>query len=468
MLRCHFIICTMLTTTICSAALPLQAYLTAKDTDDRLVRCADIPSSGRSPEADAVVFIDPSKPFQEIEGFGAAFTEAAAVTWRKLGAENQKRIIGAYFDPETGHGYSLCRTHINSCDFSLGNYAYTDVDGDVDLKHFSLARDEQALLPMIQAALAASKSPFKLFASPWSPPAWMKTTGQMNRGGQLKPEYRQVWANYFVRFIEEYAKRGVAIWGLTVQNEPAATQTWDSCIYSAEEEKDFVRDHLGPTLEKSGHNDVKIMIWDHNRDLMVQRASVALSDPAAAKYIWGTAFHWYVEDCFHNVQLLHDAYPEKKLLFSEGCQEGGPHTGEWELGERYARSIIGDLNRWAVGWVDWNMLLDETGGPNHVGNLCSAPILADTKNDRLLIQNSYYYIGHFARFIRPGAHRILCSTSRDRLEATACRNPDGTIAIVAMNRTEKPQTFEIQTLRDGWPCQLPPRSIATYVLKSAD
>jgi glucosylceramidase len=445
---------------------PLEVHLTAMDSGKLLAPYAKIPAGDRSPSPEAVVFIDPSRTFQEIEGFGGAFTEAAAVTWAKMGEENRKRIIEAYFCPGSGHGYSLCRTHINSCDFSLGNYACAEVDGDVELKHFSLARDEQALLPMIKAALAVSKTPFKLFASPWSPPAWMKTTGMMNKGGQLRPEYREAWANYFVRYIEEYAARGVAIWGVTVQNEPAATQTWDSCLYTAGEEKDFVRDHLGPAFEKSGHGNIKIMIWDHNRDFMVQRAAAAFSDPAAAKFIWGTAFHWYVEDCFHNVQLLHDAWPDKKLLFSEGCQEGGPHTGEWELGERYARSIINDLNRWAVGWVDWNILLDETGGPNHVGNLCSAPILADTKNDRLIFQSSYYYIGHFARFIRPGARRILCSTSRDRLEATACGNPDGSVAIVVMNRTEKPQDFEIQTLRDGWPGSLPPRSIATYILQS--
>ncbi len=455
----------MLASTLPATAAPLQVFLTSRDSASRLEQLAPIAPDQRSESTKPTVFIDPAKQFQTIEGFGGAFTEAAATTWKKLSPALQKKVIEAYFDAARGNAYSLCRTHIQSCDFALGNYAYTEVEGDTELKHFSVERDEQALLPMIHAALEASAEPFKLFASPWSPPAWMKTTGRMNEGGKLKPEYRDAWARYFVRYIEEYKKRGVEIWGVTVQNEPAATQKWDSCIYTAEEEKDFVRDHLGPVFHKTGHKDVKIMIWDHNRDFIVERAAAAYSDPEAAKYIWGTAFHWYVEDCFHNIQLHHDAWPDKKLLFSEGCQENGPHTGEWQLGERYARSIIADLNRWTVGWVDWNILLDETGGPNHVNNLCSAPIIADTKNDQILLQSSYYYIGHFSRFIRPGAERILCATSRDRLEATACRNPDGSVAIVVMNRTEEAQDFNIQTLSESWPATLPARSIATFVWK---
>lgn len=441
----------------------MKFFLTARDAEDRLRAQDPIPAGELTQSTKATVYIDPEKRFQEIEGFGGAFTEAAASTWMKLGAENRERLLRAYFSPEDGHAYSLCRTHIQSCDFALGNYAYTDTDDDTELAEFSIARDEEALLPMIQAARRVSDEPFKIFASPWSPPGWMKTTGIMNRGGSLKPEYRDAWARMFVRYIEEYRRRGVEIWGVTVQNEPAAVQSWDSCIYTAGEEKDFVRDHLGPALEEAGLGGVKIMIWDHNRDFIVERAAAAYSDPEAARYIWGTAFHWYVEDCFHNIQLHHDAWPDKKLLFSEGCQELGPHTGEWGLGERYARSIIADLNRWTVGWVDWNMLLDERGGPNHVGNFCSAPVIADTQSDQLLFQSSYFYLGHFSRFIRPGASRILCASSRDRIEATACRNPDGSVAVVVMNRTEERQDFNIQTLSASWPVSLPPRSIATCV-----
>ena len=448
----------------CAAVADVGCFLTSKDTADRLSKKPSPVFQTRAETESPTVFIDAGKRFQTIEGFGGAFTEAAALTLRKMSPANQQLILNAYFNAAQGHGYTLCRTHINSCDFATCNYAYSETPGDTQLAQFSLARDEKALLPMIQDALKASKTPFKLFASPWSPPAWMKTNGEMNHGGQLKPQYRQVWADYFVRYIQEYKKRGVEIWGVTVQNEPAATQKWDSCRYSAAEEKDFVRDYLGPTLQKAGLGDVKIMIWDHNRDLLVERASVAYSDREASKYIWGTAYHWYCDDKFDNLSLHHDAYPDKHLLFSEGCQENGPHLGEWKVGERYARSMINDFNRWCVAWTDWNLLLDEQGGPNHVQNLCSAPIIADTRNNKVLFQSSYYYIGHFARFVHPGAKRIVCATSREALEATAFVNPDGNAVAVVLNRTDEPSNFVLRTPTHDAPCALPPHSIATYLV----
>ena len=268
----------------------------------------------------------------------------------------------------------------------------------------------------------------------------MKTNGKMNEGGKLKPECRDVWARYYGRYIREYEKEGVTIWGLTDQNEPGCHATVGlPAVYTGEEERDFVRDHLGPALQADGLGHVKIVVWDHNRDrLYERRAQVVLDDPKAAKYVWGVGFHWYVTDTFDNVQRVHDAWPDKKLLFTEGCQEFGPHLGSWLAAKRYGRSVIQDLNHWTVGWVDWNMVLDETGGPNHVGNLCSAPILADTRTGEIHYQSSYYYLGHFARFIRPGARRILSAVTLDELEVLACANPDGSLAVVVMNRSETP------------------------------
>ena len=413
------------------------------------------------------VMVDLDRRYQRIEGFGGAFTESAAVTLSKMSPENRARVLRAYFDPETGHGYTLCRTHINSCDFSLGNYAYSEVAGDNELKHFSIDRDRQALIPMIKEAIRLSGG-LKLFASPWSPPAWMKTTGAMNRGGKLKPECRDVWARNYCRYIREYEQEGIPIWGLTVQNEPEATQSWDSCIYTGEEERDFVRDHLGPALEREGLGHVRLMIWDHNRDRMFERAKAVLDDPEAARYVWGTAFHWYTGDFFENCQRVHEAWPDKHLLFSEGCQEGGPHIGSWAPGERYARSVIQDLNHWTVGWVDWNLTLDETGGPNHVGNLCSAPILCDTRTDEVLFQSSYYYLGHFSRFIRPGAERVLCASTRDNLEATACQNEDGEVAVVVLNRSDKEIPFALKCGGEAAMVASKPHSIMTLRFDAQD
>jgi len=417
---------------------------------------------GPKSEAQASVTIDLSRTFQEIEGFGGAFTESSAYVLSTMPKAKQEEMLRAYFDPKKGHGYTLCRTHINSCDFSLENWACADSAGDLALKKFSLARDSKYMIPMIKRAQAMMGGTIKLFASPWSPPAWMKTNGEMNHGGKLKASCRQAWADYYVRWIQAYRQEGIEIWGLTVQNEPAATQVWDSCIYTGEDERDFVRDHLGPALERAGLSTVRLMVWDHNRDIMFDRAKAVYDDPAAARYVWGTAFHWYGPDCFDNVQRVHDAWPDKKLLFSEGCQEQGPHFGEWAVGERYAKSIINDLNRWTVAWTDWNLILDMEGGPNHVGNLCSAPIHADAKTGKVIYNTSYYYLGHFARFIRPGAKRVLCASTRDWLETTAFLNADGTVAVVAMNRTDQDQPLALRCSGRAADTLLPAHSIATY------
>jgi len=441
----------------------VKQFCTTRDTAYRLSELAPIAFEAATHFSDPSVFIDTTVQFQEIQGFGGAFTEAAAVTLDKMPPDLRQEIMAAYFSPDTGNAYSLCRTHINSCDFSLGNYAYTEVDGDVELKHFSIEHDRQALIPMIREAIDLSGGKLKLFASPWSPPAWMKTNGMMNNGGKLKPEYRQAWADYYVRYIQEYGQEGVAIWGLTVQNEPEATQTWDSCIYTGEEERDFVRDHLGPTLHDAGLGNVKVIVWDHNRDRLFERAKVVFDDPKAAHYVWGVGFHWYCGDHFDNVQMTHDAYPDKHLIFTEGCQEGGPHLGSWDTGERYAHSMINDLNRWTEAWVDWNMVLDETGGPNHVGNFCSAPIIADTQAGEIRYQSSYYYIGHFSRFIRPGARRVACAKTLDSLEASAFLNSDGGVAVVVLNCTEQAIDFDLKSEGLQAKTSIPARGIKTFI-----
>ena len=439
----------------------MRCILTALGHGPALAEQAPPPPATAEHDALPRVWVDTARPFQTIEGFGGAFTEAAAVTWLKLGATQRDAVLRACFDPVQGHGYTLCRVHMNSCDFALGNYAHVETPGDFALDSFNIDRDRQALLPFIQAALRAAGQPIKLLVSPWSPPAWMKTTSAMNHGGRLRPECRAAWAQCFVRFIQAYQAEGVPVWGVSVQNEPMASQRWDSCLYSAEEERDFVRDHLGPALATAGLGAIKIVVWDHNRDEMVERASVVFADREAARYIWGTGFHWYGEDHFDHVQLVHDAWPDKQLLFTEGCQEGGPHIGEWALGERYARSMINDLNRWTVGWIDWNLLLDEQGGPNHVGNYCSAPLLADTAADLLLPQSSYAYIGHFARFVRPGARRVLCAANKQVLEATAFVNADGSVATVVMNRSEPAVRFVLCINGERAVVDLPARAITT-------
>ncbi len=444
----------------------IRVILTARDTGDHLARQEDLRFvPDESGQENALINVYPDVAYQEIEGFGGAFTEAAAYTLSRISPDLRQAVIDAYFDPTTGLGYSLCRTHINSCDFSLGNYDYTSRAGDVGLETFSIAHDRELLIPLIRSALLAKGSAIKILASPWSPPAWMKTNNQMNQGGKLRPEFRSAWANYFSRYISAYAQEGIPIWAVSVQNEPKAVQTWDSCIFTAEDERDFVRDHLGPALERDGHGRVKILVWDHNKERVYERAKVTLADPAAARYIWGVAVHWYSGDHFEGLALTHDRFPDKKLLFTEGCVEKGVHLGEWSAGERYAHDIIGDLNHWAVGWIDWNMVLDEQGGPNHVGNYCDAPIIADTQANTLTYESSYYYMGHLSRYIQLGARRIGWSRFTDRLEVTAARNPDGEIAVVVMNRRDEAIPFTLRCESKIAQLSSPPHSIMTLLYR---
>ena len=442
--------------------MQLRSHLTQRGGAAPLAEQPALALAGAADASLPRLVVNTERRFQTHLGFGGAFTEAAASVWQGLPETAREQLLRDYFDRRTGHGYTLGRVHMNSCDFALGNYAHVEQPEDFALESFSIERDRRALLPFIQAALRVAARPIQLLVSPWSPPAWMKTNDSMNHGGRLRPECRAAWAQCYVRFIRAYEAEGVPVWGVSVQNEPAATQIWDSCLYSAEEERDFVRDHLGPVLHSAGLGHIKIVVWDHNRDAMVERASVIYGDAQAAKYVWGTGFHWYGEDHFDHLQLVHDAWPDKALLFTEGCQEGGAHEGSWEVGERYGRSIINDLNRWTVGWIDWNLLLDATGGPNHVGNLCSAPILASAGGDALRHQSSYHAIGHFARFIHPGARRVLCGASRQDLEATAFVNPDGSTATVVMNRGETALRFVLRGVGPDYRAELPPRSMATY------
>ena len=440
-----------------------KIYVTSKDDSSKRISLSPIEELSKdTAKIKSKITIEPKNQRQEILGFGGSFTEASSSIYKELDEEKKEEIIESYFG-ENGNKYSMARTHINSCDFSLGNYAHVEDENDLELKTFSLERNKISLIPMINDALKKRKNKIRIMASPWSPPAWMKTTGEMNFGGKLKSEYRDTWADYYCKFIENCEKENVPIWGLSIQNEPEAKQTWDSCLYTAEEERDFIKNHLGPSLKKHNLLDRKVIIWDHNRDVMVERARTVLSDPDAAKYVWGTGFHWYCGDHFDNVQKVHDEFPDKQLIFTEGCQEGGPHIGSWDLGERYATSIINDLNRWTVAWIDWNLILNEQGGPNHVGNYCSAPIIVDTRSKNLLYQSSYYYIGHFSRFILPGDKIINSKNTNDKIDILSSINDQNIVNTVIQNKNESRVEVNYNRGKVNSVFSIPERSIVTVV-----
>lgn len=400
--------------------------------------------------------------YQTIRGFGGAFTEASGVNLSRLPEQVQEEVIRAYFGAD-GLCYNLGRTHINSCDFALGNYAYLEDAADTKMESFSLERDEQYLIPMIRRAMAAAEEPLELLASPWSPPAFMKTNGEMNHGGKLKKDCYAFWANYLARYIKEYQKRGLPIRMLTVQNESMATQTWDSCIYETEEECSFVRDYLGPVLAKEGLQEVGIYLWDHNKDILWERASGVLKDAAAAAYVEGVAFHWYSGDHFEAVALVRERYPKKQLLFTEGCVEYSRFADSSEVAkaEMYAHDILGNLAAGTNGYLDWNLLLDEHGGPNHVGNFCAAPIMCDIGGQRAEKRLTYYYIGQFSRYIRRGAVRLAVTRFSDRVEAVAFENPDGSRVVVLLNRTGEEISLSLREGTEGISFSLQPHTICT-------
>jgi glucosylceramidase len=449
----------------------VKVYTTADSTDFRLSQTdtATFANFDQPFETQPVVFVDPTHTFQSFFGIGGALTDAAAETFYKLPEARQDEILKAYYDKEKGIGYSLGRTNINSCDFSSDVYTYVE-EGDKELKTFDVSHDRRFKIPLIKKAIAAAGGNLHLFVTPWSPPAWMKDNNDMLHGGKLKPEFAESWANYYVKFIETYEKEGIPIWGLSVQNEPMARQTWESCLYTAEEEKNFIKNHLGPALEKAGMSDKKLIAWDHNRDLLDHRVTTILNDPDAAKYVWGIGFHWYEiwngGWQFGNVAKVHESFPNINLMLTEACN--GPYSDktfkDWNWGEVYGENMINDFNNGAVAWTDWNILLDETGGPNHVQNFCFSPIHANVKMGDLHFMNSYYYIGHFSKFIHPGAKRILSSSNRAQLLTTAFLNEDGTAAVVIMNKTKQKFPYRLYVGNNAIEVVSLPHSIQTLVL----
>lgn len=392
--------------------------------------------------------------YQEIFGFGGAFTESSALNFSGATKKQQEQLLNMYFDAEKGIGYNFCRATINSTDFAAESYSYDDVEGDFELKHFDISHDKKDIIPFILAA--KEKSPeLKIFSSPWSPPAWMKTNGKMDKGGFLKEDCKDVWARYTATYIKEYEKAGVDIWGVTVQNEAKAEQGWESCAYEAGEERDFVTGYLKPTYERFGLGDKKIMFWDHNKERVVDRSLETLCNANARAAFDGIAVHWYSGDHFTALDITHDLFPEKFIISSEQCK--GKEKLPYESGETYAHDIIGNLNSWASAWVDWNMFLNEDGGPCHwldeqrddkldpdkiwVGE---SPVMYNRDTKEIEIASSYYYIGHFSKYIDRGARRIGYSIFDTDLKACAFLNPNGERVAVLMNKGDKDREISLR------------------------
>jgi len=455
-----------------SKRLQAMVYTTADGTSLRLTETGTIVFNDlKASDTAATIVIDTTTKYQTLLGIGGALTDASAEVFAKLPPAKQQELLTAYYDPIKGIGYTLARTNMNSCDFSSDSYTYV-AENDTALNTFNIAHDEKYRIPLIKQAMAAADGQLTIFLSPWSPPGWMKDNHDMLHGGKLLPQYRQAWANYYAKFIKAYAMQGVPLWGLTVQNEPMSAQTWESCIYTGEDERDFVRDYLGPTLARQGLGNKKIIIWDHNRDFLYSFSNTILNDTAAAKYVWGIGIHWYEgwnggKMQFNNEKLTAAKFPDKKLLFTEGCNGNFniKNINKWSNGERYGYSVINDLNNGIVGWTDWNILLDEHGGPNHVGNYCFAPVHANSQTGELTYTPAYYYLGHFSKFIRPGARRVDCILSNNKLLATAFLNTDGKLALVVMNNTDEKISCSLNAYGKTANIISQPHAISTFIIQ---
>ena len=409
--------------------------------------CKTTPDTGAQ-ERD-VVNIYPKIANQQIEGFGGAITESVGHTLSQMPAECQKAILSAVFGAD-GLRYTIVRTSIDSCDFALSQYEAAPTPG----ARQNLWHDETYVIPYIKTAQEIAQAKIDVMLTPWSPPAYMKSNGERSHGGKLKPEFYQVWAEYIARYIAAYQSHGLSVSKLSVQNEPNATQLWDSCVFSAEEEKVFLRDYLAAALEKAGLGNIEIYIWDHNKERLFDRVC-DMVDATTERMIAGAAFHWYSGDHFDALRLVRAQYPNLKLLFSEGCIEYNRFDRDDQLqsARMYAHDMIGNFNAGQNTFLDWNIALNSEGGPNHAQNFCDAPILCNIEAGTFEKRLSYYYIRHFSQFVAPGARYIATTTFSNEVEAAAFRNPSGKIVVVLTNNVSVSRTVYLRL--DGQIIEVP-------------
>ncbi len=405
-----------------------------------------------------MINVYPEVAYNTFLGFGGALTEAAAYSYSLLDEQGRKELIEAYYGKD-GLGYNHARIHLDSCDFCLSNYCSKEDEESA----FSLERDEKYILPFLRDVEKTKTLQYMI--SPWSPPAYMKDTKERNRGGKLLREYYQAYAEHFCTYIEAYLSRGLAISYLSVQNEPQKAMKWDSCIYTPAEEAEFLSDYLYPEMKRRGLEKIKRLVFDHNRDRLYERMRdimAVIRDPSSVS---GIAYHWYTGDHFENIRILNERFPNMLSVFSEGCVEYS-HFGkaqETVHAEKYAYNILNCLKNGCQLFLDWNVLLDSTGGPNHVGNLCAAPIMLD-ENNRLTYHASYFAIGNFSKYIKNGATRLGTSGFTDEIGHVAFQNPDGEIVVVLLNRQERDIECNLRMNDAYTQLKMPAKSIFTVVI----
>lgn len=422
--------------------------------------------SDHSETESRVINIYPEITYETFEGFGGAVTDAAGYVYSLMTEEQKAEFVNAYFSPERMH-YTCVRVPLDSCDFSVEQHEAVSDPEDKELRTFSMAGMEKYILPLLSDANKAAGGELRLMLTPWSPPAFMKTSGKRERGGKLKDEFREMWAEYLCRYIEEFRKLGFIVERISLQNEPKAVQTWDSCVFTAEEEKVFLRDFMRPAMERHGLTDVEVFIWDHNKERVYEWMRDII-DETTDPMVAGAACHWYSGDHFEALDLCRKVYPDKKLIVSESCVEILKYGNEDGItpAQRLAKEVIGDLNHGAVAFYDWNLAVDENGGPNYVNNYCLAPYIYDTKKGKLIPQVIAGYYGLFSHFLLPGSVRIASTCFSEGVKVTAWRRTDGEIAIFVLNTADQSEKAVLRLSDSEAEVILPEKSLAAGLVRS--
>ncbi len=501
--------------------------LITSESGDKIAQQENVPFKAGTANG-TVIRVEPTMIKQTIDGIGSSFTESSAFVLAHLDPAKRQEVMEKIYG-ESGANFSLTRTHIGACDFCVeGKYSYLDKVGDTKLENFTIAPDKAGfkrekhpgivdetydLLPMIKEALAIkarqNSKDLRIVASAWTAPAWMKDIEEwfipgsdannwQGTGGSLKPQYVPVYAEYLVKYLDAYKAEGVPIWGLTPVNEPHGNNgQWESMHFSAESQNEFVKKYLGPGLKAGGYGDVKLLVYDQNRDDLEHWTDTMFGDPESAPFIYGVAVHWYsstfkvYEETFDRIN---QKFPNFGIIHTEGCIDdlgkpapGGvtdperfqesdwfdndefwwnPNATDWAYSvtwagvnpddhpiytpvHRYARNIIVSLDHWMKGWIDWNIVLDHNGGPNHVGNFCGAPIMIDTESKNVYYTPIFYVLAQFSKTIRPGDKAVQMYTQleglgSDDLHACATLNDENLLSVQVLNTTKRPIQYNLQ------------------------
>ena len=413
---------------------------------------------------DPSISIDFSQKYQEIEGFGAALTGSSALVINSMGTAQKEALIKDLFSPSEGIGLSYLRLTIGASDFSVSNFSYNDLpQGSTDpaLNGFSIAQDETDVIPVLKTALTYSPN-IKIMGSPWSAPAWMKTSGSMN-GGSLKPEWFDAYGSYFVKYINAYAAHGIRIDAITPQNEPLhEIGSYPTMKMTAPDQANFIKNSLGPKFKAAGIN-TKIIAYDHNFDVPSYPLTV-LGDANAAQYIDGSAFHAYGGDV-SAMNQVHAAFPDKNLYFTE--VSGGEWSTDfasnlkWNIGNIF----IGTTRNWSKNVLLWNLALNTNYGPTNGGCTNCRGVVTINSSGTVTKNVEYYALAHFAKFIKPGAKRVN-STEFDNsqgLKNVAFVNPDGSKILVVLNESEAVRKFAVKIDDKKIVYSLESTAVATFV-----